>query len=141
MTFFDLKQGQDLENRAAHPHQEFPRVPPGFKRQLNEPLSRFLLHFMFKFKLFNKCFFSQNGTANSPPLCYFSSVVKKHSQQGRMSCLSIAPLTQEPEKIENHTLSSGTSPSIPPPYPLLIAKRTFNAILNKKEKRTLICKF
>ena len=22
-------EGQDLENRAAHPHQEFPGVPPG----------------------------------------------------------------------------------------------------------------
>jgi len=28
MTFFGLKWGQDLENRAAHPHQEFPGVPP-----------------------------------------------------------------------------------------------------------------
>ena len=28
MTFFGLKYGQDLENRAAHPHQEFPGVPP-----------------------------------------------------------------------------------------------------------------
>ena len=28
MTFFCPKRGQDLENRAAHPHQEFPRVPP-----------------------------------------------------------------------------------------------------------------
>ena len=28
ITFFGLKSGQDLENRAAHPHQEFPRVPP-----------------------------------------------------------------------------------------------------------------
>ena len=27
-TFFGLEWGQDLENRAAHPHQEFPRVPP-----------------------------------------------------------------------------------------------------------------
>ena len=26
MTF--LKWGQDLENRAVHPHQEFPGVPP-----------------------------------------------------------------------------------------------------------------
>ena len=33
MPFFGLKWGQDLENRAAHPHQEFPGVPPsrGFK--------------------------------------------------------------------------------------------------------------
>ena len=33
MPFFGLKRGQDLENRAAHPHQEFPAVPPsrGFK--------------------------------------------------------------------------------------------------------------
>ena len=29
MTFFGLKQGQDLENKAAHPHQKFPGVPPG----------------------------------------------------------------------------------------------------------------
>ena len=29
MLFFGLKYGQDLENRAAHPHQEFPGVPPG----------------------------------------------------------------------------------------------------------------
>ena len=27
---FGLKSGQDLENRAAHPHQEFPGVHPGF---------------------------------------------------------------------------------------------------------------
>ena len=27
ITFFGLKSGQDLENRAAHPHQEFPGVP------------------------------------------------------------------------------------------------------------------
>ena len=29
MTFFGLKWGQDLENGAAHPHQEFRRRPPG----------------------------------------------------------------------------------------------------------------
>ena len=28
MTFFGLKHGQDLDNRAAHPHQEFSGVPP-----------------------------------------------------------------------------------------------------------------
>ena len=28
-TFFGLKLGQELENRTAHPHQEFPGVPPG----------------------------------------------------------------------------------------------------------------
>ena len=28
MTFFGLKEGQDLEYWAAHPHQEFPGVPP-----------------------------------------------------------------------------------------------------------------
>ena len=27
-TFFGLKSGQDLENRAAHSHQEFPGFPP-----------------------------------------------------------------------------------------------------------------
>ena len=26
--FFYLKSGQDLENRAVHPHQEFPGAPP-----------------------------------------------------------------------------------------------------------------
>ena len=29
ITFSGLKSGQNLENRAAHPHQEFPGVPPG----------------------------------------------------------------------------------------------------------------
>ena len=28
MTLFGLKKGQDWENRAAHPHLEFPGVPP-----------------------------------------------------------------------------------------------------------------
>ena len=28
MTFFGLQEGQDSENRAPHPHQEFPVVPP-----------------------------------------------------------------------------------------------------------------
>ena len=28
MTFFGLKSGQDLEDRAAYPHQDFPGVPP-----------------------------------------------------------------------------------------------------------------
>ena len=28
MTFFGLKLGQDLENRAAHHHQEIPGVTP-----------------------------------------------------------------------------------------------------------------
>ena len=28
MTFFGLKQGEDLENRAALPHQELQGVPP-----------------------------------------------------------------------------------------------------------------
>ena len=33
ITFFGQKSGQDLKNRAAHPHQEFPGVPPspGFR--------------------------------------------------------------------------------------------------------------
>ena len=29
MTYFGLKYGQDLQNRAAHPHQEFTGVPHG----------------------------------------------------------------------------------------------------------------
>ena len=28
MTCFGLKSGQDLKNRVAHPHQEFPGVFP-----------------------------------------------------------------------------------------------------------------
>ena len=28
MTFVTLKKGQDLEDRASQPHQEFPRVTP-----------------------------------------------------------------------------------------------------------------
>ena len=28
MTFFGLKEGQDLENRAAHPHHAFLGVSP-----------------------------------------------------------------------------------------------------------------
>ena len=28
MTFLGLKWGHDLYNQAAHPHQEFPGVPP-----------------------------------------------------------------------------------------------------------------
>ena len=28
ITFFGLKAGRDLDNRAAYPHQEFPGVPP-----------------------------------------------------------------------------------------------------------------
>jgi len=28
MTFFGPIRGQDLENRAAYPRQEFPGVPP-----------------------------------------------------------------------------------------------------------------
>ena len=33
MTFLGLRQGQDLENRATHPHQEFPGGSPGGFRQ------------------------------------------------------------------------------------------------------------
>ena len=29
ITFFGLKSGQNLENQAAHPHQEFQGVPRG----------------------------------------------------------------------------------------------------------------
>ena len=29
MTFFSVLWGQNLEDRAAHPHEEFKRVPPG----------------------------------------------------------------------------------------------------------------
>ena len=29
MTFSGLKQGRDLENRVAHPQQQFPGVPKG----------------------------------------------------------------------------------------------------------------
>jgi len=37
MTFFAVKWGHDLENRAAHPHQEFLGATPGYQllRTLN----------------------------------------------------------------------------------------------------------
>ena len=37
--FFDLKWSQDLENRAAHPNQEFPGVPPpeSFASTVHQP--------------------------------------------------------------------------------------------------------
>ena len=34
ITVFGLKSGQDLENRAAHPYQEFPGVPLPWKMHL-----------------------------------------------------------------------------------------------------------
>lgn len=30
MTLFGLKEGQDLKNRVARAHEEFPGVPPGY---------------------------------------------------------------------------------------------------------------
>ena len=33
ITFFGLKSGQDLKNRAAHPHQELLGVSPGHKHK------------------------------------------------------------------------------------------------------------
>ena len=38
MTFFGLKEGQDLENRAAQPHQTFLGVPP--RTQLINPFNK-----------------------------------------------------------------------------------------------------
>ena len=35
MTFFGLKLGQALENRAAHSHQEFPGVLPQDQRSVD----------------------------------------------------------------------------------------------------------
>ena len=32
IKFLGLKQGQNLKNRAAHPHQEFSGVPPRISR-------------------------------------------------------------------------------------------------------------
>ena len=34
MIVFGLKKGQDLENQAAHPHQEFPGVSPGHETNI-----------------------------------------------------------------------------------------------------------
>ena len=41
MTLFGLKQGQDLENRVAHPHQEFPRGLYLSLRRLHKWISYF----------------------------------------------------------------------------------------------------
>ena len=41
-TFFGLRYGQDLENRAARPHREFPGVPPHHEPLLVKP--PFLYH-------------------------------------------------------------------------------------------------
>ena len=38
MTFFGLKEGRDLENRAAQPYQAFLGVPPG--TQLINPFNK-----------------------------------------------------------------------------------------------------
>ena len=35
ITFFGLKSGEDLKNRAAHPDQEFLGVPPGTNTRRN----------------------------------------------------------------------------------------------------------
>ena len=43
IKFFGLILGQDLKNRAAHPHQEFPGVPPLGTNQI--PLSQMSLSF------------------------------------------------------------------------------------------------
>ena len=45
MTFFDLKQGQDLENWAAHLHQDFQGVtqPPPPHQGLNLTTLRYVL--------------------------------------------------------------------------------------------------
>ena len=48
MTFFGLKQGQDLGYREAHPHQEFPWVP------LPEDLGQFCAYCTFT--VYKKCF-------------------------------------------------------------------------------------
>ena len=55
ITFFGLQQGQDLENRAAHPHQEFPGSIPralflsyigrGVPPSLRRGRARFSRHF------------------------------------------------------------------------------------------------
>ena len=34
-----MVDGQGLENRAAHPHEKFRRVPPGARRQLERSVS------------------------------------------------------------------------------------------------------
>ena len=43
MTFFDLKQGQDLENWAAHLHQDFQGVTQPPPQGLNLTTLRYVL--------------------------------------------------------------------------------------------------
>ena len=39
-NFFGLKKGQDLENRAAHPHREFPGIPHLPRTEIHTVLTR-----------------------------------------------------------------------------------------------------
>ena len=51
MTFFGLKSSQDLENRAAHPYQEFPGVPPGGLPRSRLELFSFQQHTLAAYKV------------------------------------------------------------------------------------------
>ena len=53
MTVFSLKWGQNLEDRAAHPHQEFKTVPPGSCISLDKKtLLKIWLNLWWKFTIF-----------------------------------------------------------------------------------------
>ena len=53
ITFFGLKCGQDLENQAAHPHQEFPGVLP---REASVPTPRYG-QYLTRAVAMDSCFF------------------------------------------------------------------------------------
>ena len=85
MTFFGLKWGQDLENLAAHPHQEFLEVPPSrgfcrsFYRTLRPEKSRDLrtIDFNGSFKCAKHYYFYGNLQCYLPPTAVFNANLTK----------------------------------------------------------------
>ena len=62
ITYFGLKQGQDSENRVAHPHQELPGIPLGAIPSSERIL---LSHYNIKDLEVRRKYFSANLLFNS----------------------------------------------------------------------------
>ena len=65
LHFFGLKSGQDLKNRAAHLHQEFPVVPPGAYSLVHIIQKQLNMTFQFIICLTNVCKRTSNINAKS----------------------------------------------------------------------------